>query len=153
MSDPRKIDDSAIIAEAIRLVSEGVSVTFPVNGRSMLPFIVGGRDSVILEQPTDLRWGDIVLALVENGKSKEKFYVVHRVLSLDGDRVILMGDGNLALREFCDRADVCAKVVQVVRGNGKKCSINSFGYRLAAKVWFALLPFRRYFLWLYRKVH
>jgi hypothetical protein len=55
MSDPRKIDDSAIIAEAIRLVSDGVSVTFPVNGRSMLPFIVGGRDSVVLEKPTDLR--------------------------------------------------------------------------------------------------
>ena len=153
MIDPRKVDDSAIIAEAIRLVSEGVSVTFPVNGRSMLPFIVGGRDSVILEKPTDLRSGDIVLALVENGKVKDKFYVVHRVLSLDGDRVILMGDGNLALREHCEMADVFAKVVQVVRPNGKKSNINSFGYRFAAKVWFALLPFRRYFLWLYRKVH
>jgi hypothetical protein len=119
----------------------------------MLPFIVGGRDSVVLEKPTDLRRGDIVLALVENGKAKDKFYVVHRVLSLDGDHVILMGDGNLALREYCNKVDVFAKVVQVVRGNGKKCSINSFGYRLAAKVWFALLPFRRYFLWLYRKVH
>ena len=126
MSDFEKKDDSLIIAEAIRLVSEGVSVTFPVNGRSMLPFIVGGRDSVILEKPTDLRCGDIVLALVENGKSKDKFYVVHRVLSLDGDHVILMGDGNLALREYCNKVDVFAKVVQVVRGNGKKCLHSRF---------------------------
>ena len=34
--------DESIMQEAIRLVGEGVSVTFPVNGRSMLPFIVGG---------------------------------------------------------------------------------------------------------------
>ena len=35
------IDDAQIIAEAIKLVGEGVSVTFPVAGRSMRPFIVG----------------------------------------------------------------------------------------------------------------
>ena len=32
-----------IIEEAIRLVSEGVDVTLPVNGNSMLPFIIGGQ--------------------------------------------------------------------------------------------------------------
>ena len=41
--------DNEIINEAIRLVEEGVSVTLPVNGRSMLPFIIGGRESVILQ--------------------------------------------------------------------------------------------------------
>lgn len=43
--------DSEIIEEAIRLVKEGVSVTLPVNGNSMLPFIIGGKESVILQQP------------------------------------------------------------------------------------------------------
>ena len=59
MMDSAKKSDALIMAEAIRLVGEGVSVTFPVNGRSMLPFIVGGRDSVILEKPVDLRVGDV----------------------------------------------------------------------------------------------
>ena len=62
MMDSAKKSDVFIMAEAIRLVGEGVSVSFPVNGCSMLPFIVGGRDSVILEKPENLRVGDVVLA-------------------------------------------------------------------------------------------
>ena len=39
-------NDQIIIQEAIRLVEEGVSVTLPVKGNSMLPFIIGGKESV-----------------------------------------------------------------------------------------------------------
>jgi len=148
-----KKDDALIIAEAIRLVNDGVSVTFPVNGRSMLPFIVGGRDSVILEKPNNLRNGDVVLALVEDERAKGKHYVIHRIVSVDDNRVILMGDGNLVLREHCDRGDVCAKVLQVLKPSGKRYSLDSFSSRMAAKAWFVLLPFRRYLLWIYNKVN
>ena len=40
--------DEQIIQEAVRLVADGVSVTFPVKGHSMIPFIIGGRESVVL---------------------------------------------------------------------------------------------------------
>jgi len=153
MNQPRKVSDEVIMSEAIRLVDEGVSVTFPVKGRSMLPFIVGGRDSVILEKPTEIRKGDVVLAYVESENREDRRYVVHRIISLDGDRVTLMGDGNLALHEYCNRGDVCAKVSLVVKPNGKKRSLDSFLFRFFAKVWFALLPFRRYLLWIYNKVN
>ena len=153
MNQPRKVSDEVIMSEAIRLVGEGVSVTFPVKGRSMLPFIVGGRDSVILEKPNEIRKGDVVLAYVESDNREGRRYVVHRIISLDGDRVTLMGDGNLALHEYCNRSDVCAKISLVVKPNGKKRSLDSFLFRLFAKVWFALLPFRRYLLWIYNKVN
>ena len=153
MNQPRKVSDEVIMSEAIRLVDEGVSVTFPVKGRSMLPFIVGGRDSVILEKPTEIRKGDVVLAYVESDNREDRRYVVHRIISLDGDRVTLMGDGNLALHEYCNRSDVCAKISLVVKPNGKKRSLDSFLFRFFAKVWFALLPFRRYLLWIYNKVN
>ena len=151
MSGSVKKDDSLILAEAIRLVKSGVSVTFPVNGRSMLPFIVGGRDSVILEKSKELRRGDVVLALVKTN-SPEKHYVVHRIVSLDGEHVVLMGDGNLALREYCDVSDVCAKVICVVKPNGKKYAMAAWRFRITAKIWYILLPIRRYLLWIYRKV-
>lgn len=153
MNQPRKVSDEVIMSEAIRFVGEGVSVTFPVKGRSMLPFIVGGRDSVILEKPTEIRKGDVVLAYVESDNREDRRYVVHRIISLDGDRVTLMGDGNLALHEYCNRSDVCAKISLVVKPNGKKRSLDSFLFRFFAKVWFALLPFRRYLLWIYNKVN
>ena len=162
MNGSVKKDDALIIAEAIRLVKEGVSVTFPVNGRSMLPFIVGGRDSVILEKTESLRCGDVVLARVvsgnvvaedcENLDFAEKHYVVHRIVSIDGEHVTLMGDGNLALREHCTCTDVCAKVIAVVKPNGKRCSMSAWNSRIAAKIWYILLPIRRYLLWIYRKV-
>ena len=151
MNGSGKKDDSLILAEAIRLVKSGVSVTFPVNGRSMLPFIVGGRDSVILEKPKSLQRGDVVLALVK-ANGPEKHYVVHRIVALDGEHVVLMGDGNLALREHCEVSDVCAKVICVVKPNGKKYAMAAWQYRIAAKIWYILLPIRRYLLWFYRKV-
>ena len=82
--------DNEILSEAIRLVSEGIAVTFPVNGRSMLPFIVGGQESVILERPRPAQVGDVVLAYVENCR-----YVIHRIVKIDGEHITLMGDGNL----------------------------------------------------------
>ena len=152
MSQLRKVNDGVIIAEAIRLVQDGVSVTFPVNGKSMLPFIVGGRDSVILEKPKDLRRGDVVLAWVETERRDDKHYVVHRIMSLDGDAVTLMGDGNLALREYCKREEVFARVSLVVKPGGKKLSLDSFWNRAMARAWYFLLPLRRYLLWIYNKV-
>jgi len=146
------ISDEVIMAEAIRLVSDGVKVTFPVNGRSMLPFIVGGRESVILERPTDLRRGDVVLARVENKVFQNNPYVVHRIVALDGDCVTLMGDGNLLLREHCNRNEVYAKATFVVGSDGKKHPLYSFSRRVASVIWYILLPIRKYLLWIYKKV-
>ena len=139
--------DESIMQEAIRLVGEGISVTFPVNGRSMLPFIVGSVDSVVLEKPETLKVGDVVLAQVEGGR-----YVVHRIVCLDGDAVTLMGDGNLAGREHCLLADVRARATHVVGKGGKRRSLDSLGSRLAAKIWYAVLPFRRWLLAIYRRI-
>ena len=157
MMDSAKKSDALIMAEAIRLVGEGVSVTFPVNGRSMLPFIVGGRDSVILEKPVDLRVGDVVLAHaipdnVAHLENAEKHYVIHRIVALSGDDAVLMGDGNLVQREFCKRSEVYAKVVCVVKPNGKKSLQSAWRSRIASKIWYILLPVRNYLLWIYRKV-
>ncbi|MBQ2209291.1 MAG: hypothetical protein II404_04935, partial [Prevotella sp.] len=57
--------DNEIIEEAIRLAREGVNVTLPVNGNSMLPFIIGGKESVILHRPGLIDVGDVVLAWVD----------------------------------------------------------------------------------------
>ena len=54
------ITDDKILEEAIRLVREGVSVTLPVKGNSMLPFIIGGRESVILKRAGLIEEGDVL---------------------------------------------------------------------------------------------
>ena len=140
-----KIDDAQIIAEAIRLVNEGVEVIFPVKGWSMRPFIEGDRDSVLLVRPVGVKPMDVVLARID-----EKRYVVHRILSVDENRVTLMGDGNLLGREYCNSEDVCAKVTHVVRPSGRRRSLESAPMRFAQKMWLRLLPVRKYLLKFYR---
>lgn len=140
--------DDQIMAEAIRLVESGVCVTFPVNGRSMLPFIVGGRDSVILVKPQKVRAGDVVLALVG-----PNHYVVHRIIRIEGEKVTLMGDGNLVGTENCLLADIKAVATHVVKPNQKKVSLGDSRHRRAARIWFKALPFRRWLLRIYRIVH
>lgn len=142
------ISDEQIISEAIRLVNEGVKVTFPVNGCSMLPFIVGGKDSVILAKPDHLRVGQVVLAWVENNR-----YVVHRIHRIEGNDLWLMGDGNLCLEEHCTFLDVKALATHVVKTAGKPKSLYTKPYRIASRVWTFLRPMRKWLLLIYRILH
>ena len=139
--------DHEIIDEAIRLVDEGVSVTLPVNGNSMLPFIIGGKESVILQKPEQLIVGDVVLAWASSGR-----WVVHRIIHIDGDNVTLMGDGNLVGTEHCLLNDIKARVTHVVDAKERTHYLYKGWRKLAAKVWYWLRPVRRYLLAIYRRL-
>lgn len=141
------MSDKEIIEEVLRLIDAGVSVTLPVTGRSMLPFIVGGRDSVILQKPVKPKKGEVVLAWVEGCR-----YVVHRIVHIEGDRITLMGDGNLAGVEHCTLSDVKAVATHVVRGDGKKHYLYDKTLLAVAHVWRWLRPVRRYLLAIYNRI-
>ena len=141
------ITDEQIIEEAIRLVEDGVSVTFPVNGNSMLPFIIGGKESVILQKPELPKVGDVVLAWVEKCR-----YVVHRIIRIDGDHVTLMGDGNLSGTEHCALKDIKARVTHVVGADEKPHDLYCRWRRVAARLWWHLRPVRRYILAIYKRI-
>ena len=145
LNEKASVNDDLILAEAIRFVGEGVSVTFPVNGRSMLPFIVGGRESVILEKFNGLKIGDVVLAWVDGNR-----YVIHRIIEMDGEKLTLMGDGNLMGVEHCSINDVKARAVAVVNARGCKRSLDLGPRKAAAKLWMFLKPVRKWLLLPYR---
>ncbi len=141
------ITDAEILQETIRLVEDWVSVTLPVNGQSMLPFIIGGKESVILQKPILPKVGNVVLAWVDGSR-----YVVHRIIRIDGDDVTLMGDGNVAGTEHCTRSDIKAVATHVVGADGRIYYLNSRWRKLTAKLWYRLLPIRRYLLAIYRRL-
>jgi SOS-response transcriptional repressor LexA len=137
-------DDAEVMSEVVRLVAEGVSVTLPVNGMSMLPFIIGGRESVVLQKPTALREGQVVLAWVDGTR-----YVVHRIIGIDGEHITLMGDGNLVGTEHCTAADVKGVVTHVMDAQERLRDLYSWHRRWAARLWRWLRPVRRYLLAIY----
>ncbi len=144
--DRREMPNSILIGEVVKLVDMGDRVTLRVKGNSMLPFIVGDRDSVILERANDYLVDDIVLA-----ELKEGFYVIHRVIDIVGNEYTLMGDGNFRGTERCHKRDIRAKAISIWR-NGKRIDCDNVNYRLWVKRWKALLPLRRYILAIYRRL-
>ena len=141
------ITDKLIIEEASRLAGEGVCVTLPVNGQSMLPFIIGGKESVILQKPEALEVGHVVLAWVDGNH-----YVVHRITQIDGEAVTLMRDGNLVGVQHCQLSDVRALATHVVDAKGHKHYLYTKWRMRGVKIWNALYPLRRYILGVYRRV-
>jgi len=83
--------------------------------------------------------GDIVLAHLKNT------YVLHRVFSIDGLDVTLMGDGNLKGKEYCKISDICGTVKLIIKP-GKEVAPSK------GKLWRLLLPLRRYILFIYRRI-
>lgn len=142
------ITDEIILSEAIRLVESGVSVTFPVNGKSMLPFIIGGRESLILVKPQVIKKGDIVLAFVDGNR-----YVIHRVINIHDENVTLMGDGNLAQCEYCKMSDIKALATHAINKSNARRYLYARHRCIAAKLWLFLLPLRKWLLRFYRLTH
>ena len=129
------------------MAKEGLSVTLPVKGNSMLPFIIGGKESVILQKPDHPKVGDVVLAWVENCR-----YVVHRIIKIHGHDVVLMGDGNIIGTEHCKIDDICAIATHVVSADGKRHDLYNKWRMRATRLWWYLRPIRRYILAIYRRL-
>lgn len=140
------IPNNVLLPEVDRLLSEGINVTLKVKGNSMLPFIVGGRDSVVLTKAGNLHCGDMVLARLDDDR-----YVLHRIIRIEGEQITLMGDGNLIGTERCRLPAISGKVIKVVR-NGKYIDVDTPTERRKAKLWKRLKPIRRYLLAVYRRV-
>lgn len=151
MSISRKTARTELLMnEALMLIEEGKRVIVRVKGSSMLPFLRGDKDSVELEKASEIKCGDIVLAYVEECR-----FVLHRIIRIDGERVVLMGDGNLKGCEYCRIEDIKAKAVNIIKpakGGYKKISCTDRTHMKKADLWKKLLPVRRYILAIYKRI-
>lgn len=139
-----KIANDILIPELARLLAEGKEVRFTPSGVSMRPFIEGDRDSVILAPlRREPRKGDILLAEVETLCGR-RTYVLHRLIRIEGEELVLQGDGNLAGEERCKTADVIGRVIRIENPRGRRKPLTR------GKLWFALRPLRHYLLKIYR---
>ncbi|MBP5692591.1 MAG: S24/S26 family peptidase [Bacteroidales bacterium] len=138
--DKITIPNEILIPEVGRLLAEGREVEMRPKGNSMLPFIRQEKDNVVLKKKDNVEKGDIVL--VDLGGR----YVLHRIIAEDGERLTLMGDGNVRGTESCTKDKVLGTVVKIVRPGGKSVTPSK------GKLWKALLPIRRYLLAFYRRV-
>lgn len=141
------IPNKVLVEEVVRSIDEGKEVVLRTKGNSMLPFIVGERDSIRLGNCKTYRRLDVVLAEIQPG-----VHVIHRIIKIEGENVTLMGDGNIYGTEKCKIKDIKALGIEVITPNGKIRSLESSFHRFLATLWILAKPFRRYILAIYRRV-
>ena len=138
--DKKVVANQVLLEDAAKLMEEGREVNFTPLGSSMLPFIRGGKDSVVLRKMPSVEVGDIVLVRLEGPR-----YVLHRIIRKNGDDLTLMGDGNIAGTENCSTYDVLGTVTAILKGKRKVIPGKGVWWR-------ALKPIRRYILAIYRRI-
>jgi len=131
--------EDTLIYRGLESLKEGKVVPLVPQGISMLPFIKGGEDQVYLLKKDKVEVGDIVL-VEYHGK-----HILHRVYAIDGERITLMGDGNLEGTEQVEADEVLGTVVEIVHDGRQRKPKKAW-------LWRKLLPFRKGLLKLHRKI-
>lgn len=99
------IDNETYFALVEEQLATGGQVRIPLVGTSMRPTLLAG-DVIGLEKAKNVAVGDVVLFRHEGR------HLLHRVVSIDGDRYTMKGD-NCAACETANREDIVAKMVAV----------------------------------------
>lgn len=145
----KTFSNSVFLPEVVRLLNAGHTITINLRGVSMRPFLEDKRDKALLKKVDKLTKGAPVLAEIKPG-----FFVLHRIIKLDGKNVTLRGDGNLNT-ESCLVSDVKAEVIGFYRkGRSVLDRTSGLKWRIYSFLWVELFPlfFRRCLLYLHRKV-
>ena len=139
------VHNDEFFAQVLERLDEGLTATIPVKGYSMLPFIRGGKDLVILEKAS----GDIVkddIVLFRYGGR----YVMHRVLSAADGKFDIQGDGVWLGHEYPQKEQILARAVSILRAGKKPVDPYSRQQLRRVHAWQRLGRLRRYILFIYR---
>lgn len=119
-----------------KAVNENSSVRIYPRGKSMMPMIREGIDSVVLSKADDLKKYDIVFF-----KSEDSFYSLHRITKIKNDKIYVCGD-NQSKKERITQRQIIAKVKKWYRGEEEVLN-NDKNYRKYIKKIMLIRPLRR----------
>lgn len=146
----KTVPNALLIGQIDRMLKEGHTATFRVKGYSMRLFLENERDVVKLTRvsPEQIKLHDVVLAYTTAG-----LYVLHRVIKREGNRLTLMGDGNVVGTEECTVDDVVGIAVAFYRkGRQKPDLVTGMKWKVYTSVWLTLKPLRRIILGVCRRL-
>lgn len=128
----RKID----LEEALK---EGKPIQIAPKGNSMYPFLIEGRDEVILQKVPDeeLKRGDVVLYRSDRG-----ILVLHRIWKKKAGTYYMMGDNQMEAEGPIKKQQIYGKMIRFVQ-SGKERSVFQMKYWILSRMWMFLYPIRR----------
>jgi len=138
-------DDKIPATEWFKLIlpmmREGYQLKICPKGRSMIPFLVGGRDEAVLSVPADgykFKKNDIVLF-----KNDVGMHILHRISRIDKKGIHTLGDGNIGIEGPFQPGEIIAVADYIIR-KGKKIGRRYFPYLLLVTLWRGIRPLRPY---------
>ena len=137
---------ASVWMEAVKpLIEKGYSLRICPSGRSMVPFICGGRDEVLLRSAanTRLKRGDIALYARPDG-----IHVLHRIHHVKGEGYYMLGDAQTCVEGPLEISSIKAVAASVIR-KGREINCNNMFFRAASRAWLALRPLRPLLLRIY----
>ena len=120
--------------EISKLISEERTVTLTAKGYSMNPFIVHMQDQLTLGpwKDEDIRKGAVVLVKDDRGN-----FLVHRIIDRRGDKILLMGDGNIGIQETASVTNIIG-IMTAVTKKKRSYPTNGLIWRIYSWIWLAL---------------
>ncbi|MBQ6569247.1 MAG: S24/S26 family peptidase [Clostridia bacterium] len=134
----RIVDNSVFLPILKGIIEEGNDVSLTVSGGSMVPFVVSGRDTVVLSPINgDLKKGDVAFFQRNNGQ-----YVLHRIYKVKPDGFYFLGDSQTFVEGPIERNQIFALCTSVCR-KGKWKKPGSFYWFFFKHIWIHTRPARR----------
>lgn len=132
------IPNDILFAEVQAQIRKGKNVRLKVRGHSMLP-LTRNNDEALLVPPTPQKikkWMPVV------ARTEEMGIVLHRIVKIEGERITLLGDGNVGQFEHTTPEDIIAVVSHFYRGK-RTLRTDTALMRLWSIMWYAVHPHRK----------
>lgn len=137
--DKKRIELKEIYPIIKEKLEAGGTVELPITGTSMLPLLVAGRDTVVIEKKDSYSIGDIIFYRRDDGH-----FVLHRIVGTDEKCFVLCGDNQWVKEYGIENRHIIGAVISINR-KSKVIDVNNNGaYSLYSKFWQSLLPCRKY---------
>ena len=139
MKDKRKIVDTDTYMPVFReLLMQGKKVFLTITGNSMSPFLIHGRDQILIAPPEgNWKKGDMAFFVRDNGK-----YVMHRICRVDKEgNCYFVGDAQVQVEGPIAPEQIFGKIISVQR-KGKWIGPEDFWWRFFERIWIRMIPLR-----------
>jgi signal peptidase I len=141
------IDTQEYVSMLRELTEQGKEVSMRISGNSMSPFLMHGRDSILLKKPgRKLKKGDMVFFQRKSGR-----FVMHRIVQVKKKGFYLLGDAQRWRDKEgpIDESQIFAVIVRVCR-RGEWIGPGNFWWEFFEHIWIRIIPFRRLLIRFYR---
>lgn len=117
--------------------THGAYITTP-TGKSMMPFIRGERDNVVIGEPKrPLKPMDVCLF-----KRQDGVFVLHRLIKVKEDGYVFRGDGCYFRETGIRDDDIVGVMIGYFRNDKYVSASKSKGFRFWSRVWRLSYPIR-----------